>query len=294
MEKSEVKVSDTKLYRIFVAGVPGDASKETLLDYFQTFGSIESIKHQQMSAGRRAYIVKPSSLDTFNAIVDPRVSHTLSGRAILCCPYESGGSLKKLNMSTNERRVIIKRVPSQISTNDLVHWLESNVGAVWRIFPYCTENIKKRISKERKYKTFSVVFKEADSANKAIIIQSVCFIQRASVSTIEMFKNKVKEKPEEIETLKKSHTNKIHTTKEDHKLYTTLTKDIKLDKKECINRDHNNIADRQLKSSYIEEWIKPSARRYHDRIDRRSYFTSPYNTNIQLNVQIPYRRQTHY
>lgn len=176
--------------QIFVAGIPSDFEKNDAMNYFKEFGSIISIREKKMPSGGRAFILKTGTEETFREILFSKGNHVISGRLVQCRPYERGKRLIQHNISMNKRRVIIKKVPSQLDVAELVNSLEKLAGPIESIYSFSTEQKKKRLSQtyKRKFKVYSVLFIDPGSAQKAISLESHSFIDGLEPSTIEKFR----------------------------------------------------------------------------------------------------------
>lgn len=118
----------TPVYEIYVAGIPQNTKVSTLKTVFKRFGPLASIeilkaketKYLKSSAKNASQFCKLrlASLEAYEAILEAQ--HVLpSGRQIFCEPFRKGDDLRRRTFNTNKRRIIVKRVPVEVS-NELV------------------------------------------------------------------------------------------------------------------------------------------------------------------------------
>lgn len=174
---------------IFVTGIPADSSVAEVANYFGRFGWLSEVSTQITANRTRAFIITPSDKNSYEAILYPNRPHYFAKRFLQCAPYETGESLLKHNIRNNKKRVIVKRVPSIISSEELTYWLEQVAGPVQSMFAYSTDDAVKRIANEqRKYKTYSVIFSNIDAVYNILQIGSFKFVKGMDYTIIERFR----------------------------------------------------------------------------------------------------------
>ena len=175
--------------RLFVTGIPADCPVSEVFWYFGQFGSLERIEVQLTVNHTRAFILTASDTASFEAILYPSSPHYYAGRFLQCEPFERGEALLKHNIRNNKKRVIIKRVPSFLSAEELRRWLESTVGQVQSMFMYSTDDVSKRLAADkRKYRSYSVIFLEGKSVSQLLQLQRIQFIPGMDYTIFEKFK----------------------------------------------------------------------------------------------------------
>ena len=175
--------------RLFVTGIPAESQVSEVLRYFEHFGALREIATQMTANKTRAFVLTPRDPAAYGAILYPSSAHYFAGRVLQCAPYESGDSLLKHNIRNNRKRVIIKRVPSIITSEELRRWLEEVIGPVQSMFAYTTDDLTKRLAADpRKYRSYSVIFSNSNSVSHLLRLQRIQFINGMDFTTFEKFK----------------------------------------------------------------------------------------------------------
>lgn len=174
---------------LFVTGIPADCSVAEVAGYFGQFGWLTEVSTQITANKTRAFVLKPSNQESYQAILYPNRPHYFAGRFLQCAPFESGDSLLKHNIRNNKKRVIVKRVPSILNSEELRYWLEQVAGPVQSMFAYSTDDVNKRLTNDqRKHRTYSVIFSRSDSVSKILRLERVQFYLGSDYTTFEKFK----------------------------------------------------------------------------------------------------------
>lgn len=166
---------------IYVAGIPSTCSEEAISEYFQRFGSIDSVQtfedRTRTQSGSRTQpkppirgfcILTTSSRDTFRSIVGFK-SHLFFGRALACREYMVGEELRRRNKQLNDRRVILKQVPKDVSQDELRRTLESIGGEVEMFYVFHPDA---EAAAPRRHLTCSVMFKQSRCIDELVSIGS--------------------------------------------------------------------------------------------------------------------------
>ena len=191
--------------QIFVNGIPSRVQPSLVLDYFSQFGcvfmqrlysdgnllTVNPVK-AAVNTRRGFCVLVAGTLETFNSIVDMQ-SHTFLGRTVGVSKFRTGNELASHFELVNSRRVIIKKVDSRISLEEVHAVTEKRFGKLEKIYRFEAESIDKATRKENKRKTFtySVEFVIPESAVVAAR-ESRIFFQNGCKALIEKFKkNKI-------------------------------------------------------------------------------------------------------
>jgi len=178
--------------RVHVTGVANPTPLKRVFEYFSQFGQIKAVRENSKRGGVQLERDDPGSLEdlsvrlnirsgsciveilnlkTKKAILDYQ-SHNLDGRTLKCSNFKTAEQLSQENLVNNKRKVILKKVPSSIPEEELKQFLENQFGTLETIFPFMPDKKKlQKLTKEnartRTIKSYSVMFKEAQSAEKA-------------------------------------------------------------------------------------------------------------------------------
>ena len=169
--------------RIHVTGVANPTTIEVIHSYFSTFGGVTSITEY---SNRRAQdndqdnpslipfktgscVLVVQDLDTKVRILG-YPTHCMQGRSIRCSPLKSSQELMEERAFNNARKVLVKKVPSTISQMDLTTLLEERYGPIESVFAFLPDKDRmNRPNKGRSIRTYSVMFKDVQSAEAAAL-----------------------------------------------------------------------------------------------------------------------------
>lgn len=104
--------------KVFLGSLPERFEKKLLLEYFEQYGEIKSLK--VLKKGNRCTgcaILVCKTEDTRNIILNSQ--HKILGRLIECHEYRRGKNLKNYNKELWKRRVYIKGIPEYYQNTDL-------------------------------------------------------------------------------------------------------------------------------------------------------------------------------
>lgn len=161
--------SKSQAVKLFVGSVPAIASEKTIRDYFSTFGFVNRVVmfHDQSRNKRDlhlgyCHLVLPDEA-TAAKILDQPV-HEFLGRYIKVRRHMKGGHLKMENEVNNFKRVILKKVPSQLNEGDIRDAF-NQFGEVDIAYFF-----RPRLSKaqDQNRKTASVMFFSVEHAERAL------------------------------------------------------------------------------------------------------------------------------
>lgn len=152
----------TGIYRIYVSGFGHNRNPSLLLDYFSQYGpvSIDWSSIQSSGAGsqqEKKSIGKGIDQDfpcqkkksknylvlycqdrrTYEAILRQQY-HWCDGTQIVCFEFKSGIQLIMHNQKLNQRRVILRRVPTTVTSEEVIEFMHEIAGNVESIYVYPT------------------------------------------------------------------------------------------------------------------------------------------------------------
>lgn len=177
MVESEVMAG--RKFKIYVGGISSQASKFKIKTYFQLFGDVLKVqtfgktskKDSKTGAAKKIKgfcIVIVRDEETFNNILSFK-EHCLEGRKIICSQFVTGSELEINNREKNQRRVIVKGIPSDLPEHSLKAFLESIAGEIEVLFPFKSDKPKKvKVVEIKKLRTYSVMFTSIASAEALI------------------------------------------------------------------------------------------------------------------------------
>lgn len=79
---------------------------------------------------------------------NPRVVRALSRKVLAIGPFRQGSALWTHNEHVTSRRVIIKKVPSAVSEENLRRALETDFGTITRMYRFAAESSLKAVKRE--------------------------------------------------------------------------------------------------------------------------------------------------
>ena len=168
--------SDTP-YLIFVTGIPSKTTCKEVLDHFGRFGRVQMYRlpatakcqrvlqnHASVNIKRGFCILQVASEITYQQILGS--SEHFQGRSLAIGPFRQGSALWTHNEHVTCRRVIIKKVPSAVSEEILRRALETDFGAITRMYRFAAESSLKAVKREksRKTNTYSIEFVQESAA----------------------------------------------------------------------------------------------------------------------------------
>ncbi len=200
MEKETFNRQSSKL-KVYVAGIPKKISREELYFYFSQFGQISDIityfnsdttlhgSSGDRSVQQKGYcLVATGCRSTFAKILGYQY-HSLSGRSIYCTKYQEGSKLMRQNRMNNQRRVIIRQVPTYFDISCLRVLLEQTIGKVEILYQFkepSTETEGFPSSLPVKFRSYSVMFEDKSCAQLLLNLKEVTFNE--STFVVEKFK----------------------------------------------------------------------------------------------------------
>lgn len=153
-----------ELYEVFVAGIPASTSLEMLRNFFQGFGPVFSIEFIKLDKRRRTNRqprkfckLTTTSRGMFHHLIGAPLQ--FKGRSLFCQQFMSGDSLLAYSTDINARRVVVKKVPVNIGTDELKEALEFNIGSIDIIYQYKSD-FAYFFHNSKDHKTFSVTFSD--------------------------------------------------------------------------------------------------------------------------------------
>jgi len=116
--------------KIFLGSLPSKFERKILLDHFNQYGKIKSLKvllkSKKQCSGCAILVCETE--ETRNKILN--TTHNLFGKLIECHEYRRGTKLKSYNQELWQKRVYIKNIPLKFSNVDLKVAFEKQIGKV--------------------------------------------------------------------------------------------------------------------------------------------------------------------
>lgn len=200
MEKDTFTRQSSKL-KVYVAGIPKTISRQELYHYFTQFGQISDITtyfnsdptlHGYTGDGstqQKGYcVVATGCRSTFAKILGYHY-HSLSGRSVYCTKYQEGSKLMRQNRMNNQRRVIIRQVPTHFYISCLRVLLEQTIGKVEILYQFkepSTESEGLPSKQPVKFRSYSVMFEDKSCAQLLLNLKEVTLNE--STFVVEKFK----------------------------------------------------------------------------------------------------------
>jgi hypothetical protein len=186
---------EAPLTGLFVAGVPANTSFRTLLNYFLTFGQIDSlipIKGKKNGC----YLLKSNDLLALHAIKNFK-SHCYEGRSLQISEFLTGEHLATYNQQINSRRVIVKKVLSYWTESQVEKILSEKFGSVQSIYRFKAKSQHTQSLREHRYnvQTYSVLFESSESALAAAKTHELLIGQDSLPILIERYQRKAQLRP---------------------------------------------------------------------------------------------------
>ena len=150
---------------IFVSGIPRRTFAKSVNIFFANLGFHTFVVSQYLEISPSEWpidsgycLMGTRSKQAFETLLNH--SHfEFQGRQLKVQPQLTGLQLYKLNRSYNKRRILLKRVPGYISTEEIKRCLEKHFGRISEFFELKSEmSYYHQIDENRKNKTFSVMF----------------------------------------------------------------------------------------------------------------------------------------
>lgn len=184
--------------RLFVTGMDRSFTAKDLWGYLERFGSLVLIQeHKKVNYGSKGFIVTAGDRYTYSAILESN-QLIFEGRALNCQPFfDSIHQLKRFNQDMNSRRVLLKRVPSNLSTAHVREVLEKRAGPIAKIYAYQSDLQAQQphLGLKRRFQTFSVLFHNRDSAQQVILLEEIQLDAESEPAIVESFNfEKIKKK----------------------------------------------------------------------------------------------------
>ena len=179
-------------YKIFVAGIPTVTPDFEVLKYFRRFGDVVWIDRSRGNPSqteedhRNHCILYMRDKASVNAVLR-MAPHAVGGRRVMCKEYLEGSQLFRQNLDYNRRRVILKKVPADLSEAQVRRYLEQAFGEIDTMFCFLPESNKDRKFHQRQYRSYSVMFKLAQSANQAALAK-IIYLKDQQRTIVERFK----------------------------------------------------------------------------------------------------------
>ena len=141
--------------KVFVGSVPGYFSKSNILTIFSKLGQVKKVKIDSRNDNpnnNKGYCILTMQ-DTYQAqaIIGMKTINIGGGRYLVCKPYLRGQQLQNEIVLHDKRRIILKKIPIEISEQAIRDFCESRFGPVEVVFIFESDNqTVKALNKKRK------------------------------------------------------------------------------------------------------------------------------------------------
>ena len=281
MQNSSEVNSNEGFYQVFVTGIPRKTNIKLIVDYFIQFGSItvqpyksyfkknpnknQNYQTNKFSGGNGYCLISTTSQSVYQNIMN-HPEHNFQGRTLGISKYMSGKDLILYNNRIRGKRVIIKKVPSSFSLDELKSFIEQNYGPVQQIYVFKGDKSEDATKKHetRKNQAYSVVLHEKKDA-KALADKEELVLPSGNTAIVQKFK---RNRPNDEVKVQKEVVN----VKSEQKIQDELTDNHsnKISGKSFRNRESCSGVERSCgsrKNGYCEIlsfWAsKPTTKEYH-------------------------------
>lgn len=157
---------EKKRFRVFVSNLHQHVSHSALLTHFRAYGTIDRLRvffkdsNGKVNKGYCHVLTQDESV--FKKILDDK-NHYFQGRKLHCTALITGSKLDKQNKVGNNKRVVVRNLPSDVTDNDLYNFFVK-FGEIEMAYIFKAHGIMKQSSTFTP--TGSVQFEKASVANK--------------------------------------------------------------------------------------------------------------------------------
>lgn len=172
-----MKTAQSSNRKVFVGSVPGYFTSSDVAYFIEPFGDIKNIRLDLKSRDphlNRGFCILTMRYPRDAAkLLKQRQIYIGNSRHLICKPYLQGNDLQSELLLHDQRRVILKHLPHNISEKDIKLYFEQTVGPVELVFIFQTDDqsLLGNLQSRRK-RTASVTFCHASDAS-AIFTEGV-------------------------------------------------------------------------------------------------------------------------
>lgn len=187
MDKSAFKSKNSA--KLFVAGIPTGVKREAIAEFFRQYGHFDLIWEINKTSKRPKTGMKRGHciLVCYNqhqaSILAAIRNFKFLGRTLTVSEYMSGAELAAQNKSLNQCRLILKKVPSYYTEQDLQKEIAHRYGGVRTVFRFRHANPDKEELRSCKFSVFSVIMETKESATR---LSNKGFIDLSDGSTVQI------------------------------------------------------------------------------------------------------------
>ncbi len=148
--------------KVFVGSIPGYYREADIYELFAPFGNILAIslshKLDQPELNRGYCILAMNTALEAKRIIQTKQIHIGNGRYVICKPYLQGHQLQEEILRHDQRRVILKQLPSDLAEEEIKNFFDYWVGPVEIVFIYESDDRCPTTTTNRRVRTASVTF----------------------------------------------------------------------------------------------------------------------------------------
>lgn len=194
---------------LFVTGIPNNSSEESVMELLKGLGNYRALclknsrkeikillANPKTNLKRGFCILQAASVEAFENALNLKAIF-FGNRSLKISKFMIGPELQEFSENEDLRRVILKRIPTFFTEEDLTSLLEEKYGKVRRIFRFIAPEKSTRSTKKAgRFFTYSVEFDSQESAETATLSAQLFIPGLDSAVPIEAFqrKNEIKEK----------------------------------------------------------------------------------------------------
>lgn len=190
-----------KSWKIFVTGLPIPFDLDNVLKFFQQFGNVSVnvenyLKKHKYRRNKGCIILRVGDFQTYQVLIKKRQVE-YDGRTLALMKFKTRAGLEQLSHNMANRRLIIQHVPLQIGDMELKSLIGDRFGSVEFMFQFKRQKFVK-LKSSIKTKTYSVLMKSMESAERMAEIGYLQFKSSSVVAKIIKFQESYKTKPQQI------------------------------------------------------------------------------------------------
>jgi len=148
--------------KVFVGSIPGYYREKDVRAIFEPYGIVTSVrinfKAENPSLNRGYCILTFRDPALAARLIDTKQIHIGNGRYVICKPYLQGHQLQEEILRHDQRRVIVKQLPSDLAEEEIKNFFDYWVGPVEIVFIYESDDRCPTTTTNRRVRTASVTF----------------------------------------------------------------------------------------------------------------------------------------
>lgn len=182
----DIAQAKNTINRLFVAGIPSGVSLEDLSAFFNKLGpftiDIHEFKARCLTGRSKGYVIVHTAdkLASEQLLFKGYIQY--KDRTLSIMPFYSGPDLKEVNRKLNQKRVILKRVPSSVTQAEIVSTIERKWGRIQSFFQY--NRVSKKSGGSGKFKSYSLTLEDPIVASNLVKQRSLSLTEGQTAQVI--------------------------------------------------------------------------------------------------------------